>query len=121
MIINTIKEGHVDFQVAELLSMTGFNIDTKPGWLKMGNGELIWNDRLYTYDVQQPTHALVIEWIEVNFKIYVESFVDDDSTFGYCISKFSEEGRHQYPLKRGFNNRRDAINSALLYTLTNII
>ena len=68
---------------------------------------------------------MAIEWIRVNFGFYVESYVDDNETYGYIVSKFSKKGRtnlrHDYPLKRNFKTRVDAVNEALKYTLTNLI
>ena len=38
------------------------------------------------------TQSMAIEWIRVNFGFYVESYVDDNETYGYIVSKFSKKG-----------------------------
>lgn len=115
---NKIKESLVGFTVANFLKQIGFDSDTISGWIKMG-GEYHWNNRFFTYAIPQPSKSLVIDWLEENFGIYVESYVDDDKTFGYYISGFVKEGRVGFPLVRGFSSRNEAIERALEWVVEN--
>lgn len=122
--MENIKESLVEFNVASFLKKLKFNPYTISGWIEM-EGEYHWTDKFHMYDIYandipQPTQSLTIDWLENNFGIYVESYVDDDKTFGYCITTFTKEGRIGYhPLVRGFNSRREAINGALEYVMDN--
>jgi hypothetical protein len=66
------------------------------------------------------TQTLAVEWVRVNFGYYIDSYVDDDQTYGYLITSFSDIGKHDKPLKRNFKTRKDAVDAALLYVLTNL-
>lgn len=118
---NKIEEKYVTFKVAKLLVDKGFDLITKKSYNSIGVILDFPSRSSIPPYMSCPTQSLVIDWIEENFGIYVESYVDDDKTFGYCVCKFDEEGRHQYPLIRGFNTRFEAINAGIYYTLTNLM
>lgn len=65
--------------------------------------------------------ALVVEWLRVNHGIWVEVYMDDNSTFGYLISKITPEGRRDCPLKRQFVTPQEAYSAAITYCLEKII
>lgn len=118
---NKIEEKYVNFMVAKLLFDKGFDVITKRAYNSIGIPLDFSTRNSEPPYLSCPTQSVVIDWIEENFKIYVESFIDDDLTFGSCVCKYTDEGRHQYPLLRGYKTRAEAVNEGLLYTLTNVI
>ena len=54
--------------------------------------------------VSAPLWQQAFKWFWNTQGLYVEFFVDDDQTFGFLISRFVEEGRMDYPSKRGYSN-----------------
>lgn len=64
-----------------------------------------WSDHLITC----PTISQVLDWLWFEKSIHVEVFVNDDRTFGYLVTKFSENGDRLDDLYRSmFNSRTDA-------------
>ena len=54
--------------------------------------------------IAAPLWQQAFKWFWNTQGLYVEFFVDDDQTFGFLISRFVEEGRMDYPSKRGYSN-----------------
>ena len=54
--------------------------------------------------IKAPLWQQAFRWFWNTQGLYVEFFVDDDQTFGFLISRFVEEGRMDYPSKRGYSN-----------------
>ena len=100
--LNNIKESYCSFEVHSLLVEKGciIPITENSVWIPQ---------------------SMAIEWIRINFGFYIDSYVDDDQTFGYLVTRFSDMGRHDYPLVRNFKERQDAVNAALIYVLTKLI
>lgn len=118
---NKIEEKYVSFNVAKLLADMGFDVITNKAYNSIGIPLSFSTRNSEPPYLSCPTQSVVIDWIEENFGIYVESYVDPDKTFGYIVTKFVEEGTKQYPLSRGYKTRVEAVNEGLLYTLTNLI
>jgi hypothetical protein len=49
-------------------------------------------------------------WFRNKHGLYADIFVDDDKTFGFCVSSFAEEGkcRLDKPIKRQFSTYEQA-------------
>ena len=99
---HNIKESYCSFDVHSLLIKNGCSIPIIM--------QSIWI-----------TQSIAIEWVRDNFGFYIDSYVDDDQTYGYLITRFDEIGRHDHPLQRNFETRKDAVDAALLHVLTNIL
>jgi hypothetical protein len=118
---NSISESRVNFKVAKLLREKGFNVMVSHCYNSIGLELEAPHTNSVNVFVSSPSQSVVIDWLQENFGIYVESYVDDDKTFGYYITKFSEIGRSSEPMRRQFLSRKIAIDEALLYTLENLV
>lgn len=132
-ILNNITEPKCSFTVSKLLKESGFSIDTDTGWLLMDD-EYHWNKNFFTYDVWQPTHALAIEWIRINFGIIVHSYPrtysEEVLMWSYSICKHDKgyfvdglefpeiQNPDQIPI---WSNPNDSTEAALIYVLSNLI
>ena len=132
MINNKIQESYCSFEVSKLLKEKGCdlpaqlihyypprkkdNVHLGPGW-----------GRKYNYYVNQPkdgsdrihsfTHALAIEWIRVNFGIWITvGYLGD----GYNCTIQNKEGYTKKAMGN-FNSPQEATEAALLYALQNLI
>ena len=72
-----------------------------------------------TYKCYAPEQHTAIDWLFENYEIWIECFVDDNKTFGYLITIFSDEGRHDYPVKRNFSNKQEAYSNAFDFIFDN--
>lgn len=52
-----------------------------------------------------PLYQQAFRWFRERHGLYADLFVDDDQTFGFCVSSFAEEGRCRLdkPIKRQFS------------------
>jgi hypothetical protein len=132
MINNNIQEAYCSFEVSKLLKEKGCdlpaqlihyypprkkdNVHLGPGW-----------GRKYNYYVNQPkdgserihsfTHALAIEWIRVNFGIWITvGYLGD----GYNCTIQNKEGYTKKAMGN-FNSPTEAYEAAIKYTLQNLI
>ncbi len=118
---NNIQESYCSFEVSKLLKEKGFNArcsrlyDEDSDELKIG-----FNTNSFNKRISAPAHALAIEWLRVNFGIwiyvlpystlfrpYAEELVD--------LDRFGKWEGHKY------NSPQEATEAALLYTLQNFI
>lgn len=67
--------------------------------------------------IQQPTHALAIKWLRVNFGIHISVDFDSKNWFA-VITILPNKDRHIYGSS---NSPEQATEAALLYTLKNLI
>jgi hypothetical protein len=104
----------VSFEIAKLLKEKGISIDGK---------ERILYSNYTVYENEYPDYTIadVVMWLYDNHGIWIECFIDDDKTFGYLISKISEEGRLDFPIKGNFVTPTEAYQAAFEYTLNNLI
>lgn len=74
---NDIQEGYCSFEVSKLLKEKGFWVQTHDKcWVKTLDDEIIYNGNKEQHHrakqwIMHPTHALAIEWIRVNFGIWI--------------------------------------------------
>ena len=115
----------VSFYIARLLKEKGF--DNELSYYYDENGELLFDidfpslqpTKLDAY-FSAPTIAEVVMWLYEKHGIWVEVYIDDDSSFGYLVSKITKEGRVDSPLKRLFNTPTEAYEAAIEYCLVNL-
>ena len=57
-----------------------------------------------------PTFSQAFRWFREKYGLYADLFVDDDQTFGFCVSSFAEEGRCRLdkPIKRQFSTYEES-------------
>lgn len=129
---NNIQEPYCSFEVSKLMEEKGF---IKAGAAYTLDGQFWINSNLLNESITGkpkpvfipcPTHALAIEWIRVNFGIWI--IVECASTDFWFpkIIKTSDGSfaahtvRITYP-KGKFDTPQEATEAALLYTLQNLI
>lgn len=132
---NNIQESYCSFEVSKLLKEKGFDVALKRVWSSIEGRNTFDFDEptnlgmgmAKTY-VLNPTHALAIEWIRVNFGIMIFCDKSDGNYFSYI--------KHEdYPRKSKLHinwveitndvnikcdTTQQATEAALLYTLTNL-
>jgi hypothetical protein len=123
--MNEIKEDLASFELSKLLKEKGWVQRTPMVWLSLDD----YQDRraldlrllLTSNEYNSPELSLVVKWLELTHGIHMETFVDDDQTFGYYVTRFVPEGRSSSPIKRGFNTRAEATEKGIEYVLTNLL
>lgn len=100
-------------------------VTNKKGDVVFGNLETILY-KFYNYDsYNAPTIAEVVMWLYEKYgiwiEVYIDVYIDDASTFGYLISRVTNEGRIDSPLKRGFKSIVKSYEAAIKYVLENLI
>jgi hypothetical protein len=55
-----------------------------------------------------PLYSQAFRWFRENHGYHFQPFVDDNQTFGYLITYFTNEGRIDKPIKRGFKTPEEA-------------
>lgn len=118
-----MKNNFVNFEQAKKLKERGFDVPTfsvygEDDKFDKNKISLTFNYKsayknselgiLYT----APEQHIVIDWLFENHNIWIECFVDDNKKFCYLITRFSEEGRHDYPIKRNFSSSQEAYSNA---------
>jgi hypothetical protein len=123
--MNEIKEDLASFELSKLLKEKGWVQRTPMVWLSLDD----YQDRraldlrllLTSNEYNSPELSLVVKWLELTYGIHMETFVDDDQTFGFYVTRFVPEGRSSSPIKRGFNTRAEATEKGIEYVLTNLL
>ena len=132
MINNNIQEVYCSFEVSKLLKEKGFNVLCPQGYdtndleyqrfgLPKGIQFGICSNTKES-SVVASTHALAIEWIRVNFGIWISIIQNEyEDKFQYTLVK--KENNSWYIVDNGklFNTPQQATEAALLFTLQNII
>jgi hypothetical protein len=61
-------------------------------------------------DFCAPLYQQAFRWFREKYGLYADLFVDDDQTFGFCVSSFAEEGRCRLdrPIKRQFSTYEES-------------
>lgn len=103
---NEIQEAYCSFEVSKLLKEKGFNI-------------------------YQPTHAIAIEWLRINFGIWIDIGYEPETGTDmlnepYKIEWYSMVSKIGYlnldiPTFHQYNTPQEATEVALLYVLNNLI
>jgi hypothetical protein len=61
------------------------------------------------YDIVDcPTFSQTFRWFREKHGYHIDLFVDDDKTFGFCITYFTYTARVDNPIQRGFNTYEEA-------------
>jgi hypothetical protein len=113
---NNISEHYCSFEVSKLLKDKGFDIWTYSGWT---NGEIKNGFKVSIHETNRPTHALAIEWIRVNFGIWICIDNHTPILFEFSIRNLKDEFTPQS--EGNFNSPQEATEAALLFTLQNLI
>jgi hypothetical protein len=80
------------------ISYTGvFGQNTNSFWLSSPN-------KIFT----APLYSQAFRWFREKYGYHFQPFVDDNQTFGYLITYFTDEGRIDKPIKRGFKTPEEA-------------
>jgi hypothetical protein len=61
-------------------------------------------------DIPSILYQQAFRWFRDRHGLYADLFVDDDQTFGFCVSSFAEEGRCRLdkPIKRQFSTYEES-------------
>lgn len=108
--------------------------DWNDGWITKKNGDRCFGcskDRGYFDTYSAPTHAVAIEWIRVNFGVWIQgAFPINNGTWEWVVFFLDKpiEGTDSYRNvmsistdKRSYSSPKEAIDAALLYILQNFI
>lgn len=129
---NNIQESYCSFEVSKLLKEKGMHIKSINRLIdeRGSNGKGVGPDVL-TDLIPQPTHALAIEWIRVNFGIWIpinpkREKVDGVNEMWYDAEVWKLEpneikGYGWAELCEPWETPQEATEAALLYTLQNLI
>lgn len=119
-----IFEPECSFEISKLLKEIGFDVPTQSYY--SGSDITYFRSEKYHTHSSIPTHYMLAPnlmvgciWIEINFGIHIETFVDDDRTFGFYIVKFTDEGMVTQ-MERGFKTRTEALEMGMIKVLTNL-
>lgn len=135
MINNKISEHYCSFEVCKLLKEKGFWVQTYAEcWVKTLDDEIIYNGNEEQHDraeqwIMHPTHSVAIEWIRVNFGIWICVDKNKESKFNVHISPKDKNyyvkgiviDGAEFNKIEWYNSPQEATEAALLYTLQNFI
>lgn len=141
---NDIYDSHCSFEVSKLLKEKGFKVlirgvythylitqkSDNPSFCMEKNeievsGDYIINDGPgdlscdHYYQCSRPTHQLAMEWIRVNFGIWINIEPDIENNrcwFRIVSEKYTGDGNDKF-----YNSPQEATEAALLFTLQNLI
>jgi hypothetical protein len=125
-----MKNNYLNFEQAKKIRDKGFDIPTFAAYGENDKFDKKKNSLTFNYKIayknselgvlcSAPEQHTVIDWLFENYEIWIECFVDDNKTFGYLITRFSDEGRHDYPVKRNFSNQQEAYSNAFDFIFDN--
>lgn len=133
---NTIQESHCSFEISRLLKEKGFKVMPSPiiptdyvlgySYDKEDESdypkylEFQWEDCTRSDYYLRPTHTLAIQWLWVNFGVWIVIYIDTDewgsSRFYYTIDTKDDIEVGEY-----YDTPQEATEEALLYVLNNLI
>jgi hypothetical protein len=64
--------------------------------------------KAYGDSVTAPLFQQAFRWFREKQGYHIDLFVDDDKTFGFCITYFTYTARVDNPIQRGFNTYEEA-------------
>lgn len=118
---NNIQEPMCSFEVSKLLKEKGFQVLCQKSFRPSDNKEQdIIGDNLVTNGYSRPTHAVAIEWIRVNFNIWIWITVINEK-YTWSLEYISKYDDRVKLTNSDFNSPQEATEAALLYVLTNLI
>lgn len=59
-------------------------------------------------DFHAPTFSQAFRWFREKYGLYIDLFVDDDKTFGFFITRFTDDARVDSPIYRTKNTYEEA-------------
>lgn len=134
---NYIEESYCSFEVSKLLKEKGLVSETLRGYTNKGKlvSEELWMMTCNApQSISRPTHTLAIEWIRVNFGIWIyttgECFGEEwypqfsvvsEEVWDDLDKRHSILSAHKKIRPIYFSSPQEAIEYALLYALTNLI
>lgn len=132
---NEITESHCSFEVVKLLKEKGFDVKCvsyyRTEYSPLNGGvygsttvcdyDQVLSDRYNDLDYKhllRPTHALAIEWLRVNFNIWISIYISTgfDGFSAYVVHK--KKGGWD---SEEFKSPQEAVEAALKYVLENVI
>lgn len=123
---NNIKEAYCSFEVSKLLKEKGLDCgDHKTAYSEDGTRSISPYSSFYDpykYPILDCTHSVAIEWIRVNFSIYISIIQNEyEDKFQYTVTK--KENNSWYIIDNGklFNTPQEATEAAIKYTLQNLL
>lgn len=121
---NTIKESYCSFELSKLLKDKGFDCFHNKSYMDFGV-DGIPDMKIVNWVSKQntpaPTHALAIEWIRVNFEIFLQPL---PVIKGYVFAIYDLSNPLKLiegEMKKSFKSPQEATEAALLYALKNLI
>jgi hypothetical protein len=100
-----MNKDFVEYEEALELKQLGFDepcfgvYATKDGYVRKS---------AYDENGDAPTYSQAFRWFREKYGHHFQPFVDDNQTFGYLITYFTDEGRIDKPIKRGFKTPEEA-------------
>ena len=127
---NNITETYCSFEVSKLLKEKGFDVKCEY-FFNEGSGWRLQNDYLIRSGddmiIETPTHALAIEWIRVNWGLWVQPY-QHYTKYSWDVMQYEYKGHYNVSIANGrtfhsecYASPQEATEAALLYTLTNLI
>lgn len=99
----------IPYEQALELKELGFNEECFKYYTEMGTLR-IKDERPLPPLTYAPLYQQAFRWFRDRHGLYADLFVDDDQTFGFCVSSFAEEGRCRLdkPIKRQFSTYEES-------------
>lgn len=121
---NSIVESYCSFEIGKLLKEKGFDIESCDYYSK--EGEFLYDRDYPNWQVTKPegycdapTHALAVEWIRINFGIWITiTSISQESWQCHITKKGDSLGKLYF---EDFNSPQEATESALKYILEELI
>lgn len=127
---NNIEKSYCSFEVSKLLKNKGFDITMDENLFMYPDGSRVGNEILEKGNkdinkligLKQPTHAIAIEWIRVNFGIWILIDIDDikRSLCNYVV-KWHNDICFNEARGKGYRTPQEATEVALLFVLQQLI
>lgn len=117
---NNIKEPYCSFELCKLLKEKGFDISTPyiEGWFNIEKFPKYYSQGCSSCSI--PTHALAIEWIRVNFGIWITVEPFEGKYFKFIIFSDTVSSVKNLNLAN-HNSPQEATEAALIHTLKNLV
>ena len=109
-----MKNEFVPYQQTTELKQLGFDqpcfavYEDKKWQLVESKNSMSYELCLKTDTFPVPTFSQAFRWFREKYGYYADLFVDDDKTFGFMISSFTEEGVLEKPITRQINSHEEA-------------
>lgn len=126
---NDIQEDYCSFEVSKLLKEKGFTapvitcFDDDNGEIISSYSHNVFHRINYNvgggYKTSRPTHSLAIKWIRENFGYHITSCLSLQGYYYPCIQM--TDGEYLDIVQILYKKPEESIESALLYTLKNLI